>query len=160
MAILIHKYLEHPVNLEKSLKMAILHDLVEAEAGDIPFFEKSERNEAKAENEQKAIRNIRAMLKDSIGEEIFTLWNEFEEGQTLEAKFAKALDNLEVQLQHNFADFQTWEKIEYDLVYNKMDQHCQHDAFLTDFCNAVKHIAEEKMLTNGVDVEFIKNRLQ
>ena len=39
MAVLVYRHLEKPVNLEHTLKMIIVHDLVEAEAGDIPFFE-------------------------------------------------------------------------------------------------------------------------
>ncbi len=139
--------------------MIIVHDLVEVETGDIPFFENSTRKDEKVLNEQKAIKKIQSMLDSDTGEEIFNLWQEFEEGQTVEAKFAKAVDSLEVQLQHNFADFSTWEDIEYDLVYNKMDRFCEHDSFLMDFCNAVKLNAENKMISNGVEVEIIRKRV-
>ena len=91
--------------------------------------------------------------------EIFELWHEFEAHATPEAKFATALDNLEVQIQHNLADFGTWEPIEYDLVYTKMDARCSHDAFLTVLCNAVKAQAEAKMVGEGVDVTSIRARV-
>lgn len=158
MAVLVYKSLEHPIDLEKALKMIIIHDLVEAEAGDVPFFETGPRQETKSVLECKAIENIRQMLDDEIGDEIYKLWHEFEAGKTTEARFVKALDNLEVQIQHNFADLSTWEEIEYDLVYTKMDQHCQHDVFLQSLCNAVKREAETKMLAGGVDVEAVKKR--
>ncbi len=160
MAILLHRHLQYPVDLEKTLKMVIIHDLVEALTGDIPFFEKSKRNEIKAAKESEAIDKIRSMLDGDTGSEIYNLWWEFENGVSKEAKFAKALDNLEVQIQHNLADFSTWEKIEYDLVYSKMDQHCSHDDFLSQFCDAVKHQAESKMLRNHIDVEGIKKRIK
>jgi len=159
-AILVHGSLEHPIDLEKALKMIIIHDLVEAEAGDVPFFETGPHKEAKSSLECEAIENIRRMLGDETGDEIYSLWHEFEAGETAEAKFVKALDNLEVQIQHNFADLNTWEEIEYDLVYTKMDKHCQHDAFLQIICGAVKHEAETKMLAGGVDVEAIKDRFK
>jgi putative hydrolase of HD superfamily len=159
MAILVYRSLEHPIDLEKALKMIIIHDLVEAEAGDVPFFETGHRQEAKSALECKAIENIRRMLDDETGDELYSLWHEFEAGETIEAKFVKALDNLEVQIQHNFADLNTWEEIEYDLVYTKMDKHCQHDVFLQSLCSTVKHEAEIKMLAGGVDIETVKKRL-
>lgn len=67
MAVLVHSHLEKPVNLEHTLKMILVHDLAEAETGDIPFFEKSQRQEQKAEHEQVAIENIRKMLDAETG---------------------------------------------------------------------------------------------
>ena len=159
MAILAARHLEHPVNLERVLKMILVHDLVEAEAGDIPFFEVSERRANKTQREQAAIVHIRNLLADETGQEIYDLWYEFEERQTYEAKFATALDHLEVQIQHNLADIATWETIEYGLVYTKMDAPCEHDAFLQKFCAAVKQQAEDKLQQSGIDVETIKNNV-
>lgn len=158
MAVLIHKYLSQPVDLEKTLKMILIHDLIEAEAGDIPFFEKSERKDAKQKMETQAIENIKATLNSETGDEIYGLWHEFEKGATPEARFAKALDNLEVQIQHNLAQFETWEEIEYDLVYNKMDKHCEYDPFLMELCNKIKEEAENKMIDGGIDVKSVKVR--
>ena len=83
----------------------------------------------------------------------------FELAQTLEAKLAKALDNLEVQIQHNHSDFSSWEEIEYDLVYTKMDGPCSHDSFLRKLSNEVKTQAEDKMEKNGVDLQEIRQRI-
>lgn len=156
MAILIHKYLSQPVDLEKTLKMILIHDLIEAEVGDIPFFEKSPRKDAKQKMEQQAIENIKNQLNSETGDEIYNLWYEFEAYNTPEAKFAKALDNLEVQIQHNLAQFETWEEIEYDLVYNKMDQYCEYDPFLKELCQEIKAEAEDKMIKGGIDVQSVK----
>lgn len=158
MALLVHRHLEHPVNLEHVLKMIIVHDLVEALVGDVPFFDVGSRKELKAQREQEAIEEIRAMLDFATGSEIYELFQEFEAGQSVEAKLAKALDNLEVQIQHNQADLSTWEEIEHDLVYTKMDKHCQHDAFLQTLCNEVKQDAEKKMHQGGINIEAIKLR--
>ena len=158
MAILTHKYLSRPVDLEKTLKIILIHDLIEAEAGDIPFFEKSARKETKQKMEQQAIENIKTTLNSEIGDEIYELWYEFEAAATPEARFAKALDNLEVQIQHNLAQFDTWEEIEYNLVYNKMDKYCEYDPFLTELCNKIKEEAEDKMINGGIDVKSVKAR--
>src|SRR5215469_5454678 len=112
-ALLAHRHLEHPVDIGRVLKIILVHDLVEALAGDVPFFEIGERKQLKAEREHAAIEEIRNRVGGETGQEIFELWHEFESRATDEAKFANALDNLEVQIQHNLADFQTWEPIEY-----------------------------------------------
>ena len=160
MAILLHHYLKDPINISKMLKMILIHDLVEGEVGDIPFFEESERSNCKVDRENQAIKNIRASLPNKIGQEIFDLWHEFEDRTSSEAKFAKALDNLEVQIQHNLASFDTWLPVEYELVYTKMDESCSHDEFLIEFCDAVKMAAEEKMRNSGVDIPLLKDSLK
>jgi putative hydrolase of HD superfamily len=159
MAMLMHRHLDAPVDLPRTLKMILVHDLVEAEVGDVPFFDTSERKQLKAVREQAAIEKIRGMLEPETGAEIHALWHEFEAGETPEAMFAKALDHLEVQVQHNLAPIETWEPVEYELVYTKMDRPCSHDGFLTAFCAAVKADAEEKMRANGVDASVIESRL-
>lgn len=158
MAMVMHRHLEHPVDLTRTLQMIIVHDLVEAEVGDVPFFETGERKEKKAEREAAAMEKIRDLLGGDGGTDLAELWWEFEARETPEAKFAGALDNLEVQLQHNLADFSTWEEVEYGLVYNKMEKPCAHDAFLLAMSAAIQQQAERKMLSAGVDVEAVKAR--
>jgi putative hydrolase of HD superfamily len=159
MALLMHRHLEQPVDIEKTLKMILVHDLVEAEVGDVPFFETGERKQLKAAREQMAIEKIRAALDAATGQEIYDLWQEYEAKTTAEARFATALDHLEVQVQHNLADFSTWEPIEYDLVYTKMDGPCAVDPFLAAFCKAVKEQAERKMQAGGIEPAAIRQRL-
>ncbi len=156
MAMVMHRHLEHPVNLSRTLQMIIVHDLVEALVGDVPFFETGERKAKKAEREAAAMDSIRDLLGGEGGAALAELWWEFETRETPEAKFAGALDNLEVQLQHNLADLSTWEEIEYGLVYNKLDKPCAHDAFLQAMSSAIKGQAEDKMRAGGVDVEAVK----
>lgn len=159
MAVLMHRHLEHPVNLERTLAMITVHDLVEAIAGDVPFFETGERKAMKRASELAAIEEIRAMLASETGELVAGLWHEFEDRTTPEAKFAVAIDNLEVQIQHNQADLATWLPLEQELVYTKMDRPCAHDAFLAALCEAVKADSETKLCTAGVDVAAVKARL-
>jgi putative hydrolase of HD superfamily len=145
MAILAHPHLTVPTDLGRTLTMILVHDLVEAVCGDVPFFETGDRKAAKAARERAAIDEIRDRLPAPTGEAIHALWHEFEDGATPEAKFAKALDNLEVQVQHNLADLATWEPVEYGLVHGKMEPHCAHDPFLAALCEAVKAQADRKV---------------
>lgn len=159
LALLAHRHLQRAVEIGHVLKIIIVHDLVEALAGDVPFFETGDRKAGKAAREREAIEAIRSRLQGPVGQEIFDLWHEFEARVTPEARFAAALDNLEVQMQHNLAGLETWEPVEYDLVYTKMDALCAHDRLLTEMCEAVKSQAEAKMRAGHVDVDAIKARL-
>ena len=158
MAVLMHGRREQPVDIARTLKMILVHDLAEAEAGDIPVFEIGDRKRAKAELERAGMETIRAMLPEAVGAEVVALWQEFEAKRTPEARLATALDHLEVQVQHNLADLDTWEEVEYGLVYTKMDAACAHEPVLAGFCAALKARAEEKMRACGVDVAAVKAR--
>ena len=159
LAMLVERHLEHPVRMERTLKMILVHDLVEAEAGDVPVFETGQRQEAKRERERAAMRRIRDLLDAETGAEIADLWNEFEAAATPEARLVQALDHLEVQLRHNLADLGTWEEVEYELVYTKMDPHCAHDRFLAALCETIKLDAERKMEAGQVDLESVRRRV-
>jgi putative hydrolases of HD superfamily len=159
MALLIHRHLERPIDLAHALQLILVHDLPEAEVGDIPFFEQSDRKAQKAQREQAAMERMAGMLDAETGAHLNALWREFEYGESPEAKFARALDHLEVQVQHNLAPIDTWEPVEYELVYTKMDGPCSHDAFLGALCAAVRAEAEEKMSAGGHDVQGLRARL-
>lgn len=159
MALLTHRRLEQPVSLERVLSMAVVHDLAEVEVGDIPYFETGDRKAQKAELELAAINRIAAMLPAPEGDVVKQLWLEFEEGTTPESKFVRALDHLEVQVQHNLADLSTWEPIEHGLVYTKMDDRCAHDAFLQRLLSGIRATAETKMRDAGVDVDAVRSRI-
>jgi len=161
MAVLIEPLLKEKVDVARLLKMIILHDLVEAEAKDISALDVLRNPELKIqkqENEKKAIENLRLALKETNGDEIYDLFYEFENNETYEAKLANALDKLEVQLQHNHADFSTWEEIEYDMCY-MMDKHVLFDETLFELKKQIEDAAEQKMKAEGVDTEAVKRRV-
>ncbi|MFA7253061.1 MAG: HD domain-containing protein [Patescibacteria group bacterium] len=86
------------VNKIKSLEMALIHDLVEALAGDtdnslIAFGLKTK--EEKRAAEIKAIDHFKSILPQKSGMKIYDFWQEYEEGKTEEAKLVKALDKIE-----------------------------------------------------------------
>ena len=151
MAILIQPHLEEPVDLGRTLEMIVVHDLVEAFVGDVPYFETGERKLLKRQKEAQAIEDIRERLGSPVGDRVRGLFFEFEARVTLEARFAGALDNLEVQIQHNLADFSTWTEAEYALIYEKIEQPCAYDPFLRAFCKAIQVAAEDKLKGAGVE---------
>lgn len=162
MAVLLGPYLSQQADMEKLLKMIIVHDLIEAEAGDMSALDVL-RNPAlrteKVAREQQAIENLRRVLGAPVGEEVYALWYEFEDKQTYEAKVANAIDKLEVQLQHNHADFDTWEEIEYDMSY-MMNPHVGFDPVLQQLKDLIEAQAEAKMAAAGVDTAAVRARVR
>ena len=162
MAVLIEPLLAKKVDTAKLLKMIIIHDLVEAEAKDISALDVLRNPEIKIEktkNEKKAIENLRNNLSETNGQEIYELFWEFEEKRTYEAKLANALDKLEVQLQHNHADFSTWEEIEYDMTF-MLDKHVEFDETMTLLKELIEYEAELKMTEAGIETAPIKQRVK
>lgn len=158
MALLIEPYLTQKVDSSRLLKMIIIHDLVEAEAGDIPAFDTMDNDDLKklkSEKEIKAIENIRDTLGNGLGEEVYNLWFEFENKDTYEAKVANAMDKLEAQIQHNEADISTWIEIEHKMSF-LMDKHVQFDSTLKIFKDLIEQQAEKKLKDAGIDTEKIK----
>jgi putative hydrolases of HD superfamily len=134
---------------------------VEAEAGDVSALEQLRNPEIKllkAEKEKQAINNIRDTLNETTGQEIHDLFYEFENKETYEAKVANALDKLEVHLQHNHADFSTWEEIEYDMCY-MLDKHVLFDSTLFELKQQILDASEKKMQLAGVDTAAVKQRV-
>lgn len=83
------------------LRMLLIHDLVEIDAGDT-FAYDVQGNMDKFDRERAAAERIFGILPDDQGEEMMNLWLEFENGSTTEAKFAAAVDRLQPIL-HNYA---------------------------------------------------------
>ncbi|KJB88143.1 HAD family hydrolase [Paenibacillus sp. E194] len=160
MAMLIEPYLDQEIDTAKMLKMIIIHDLVEAEAKDIPAFDtmnNEQLREQKAQNEMKAIQRIRETLKGDLGRDVYDLWIEFEHKQTYEAKVANALDKLEAQIQHNEADISTWIEIEYEMSF-MMGKHTDFSPVLSQLKELIEEEAENKLRRAGIDVDNRRNR--
>lgn len=150
MAVLIEPYIEVKLDMAKLLKMIMIHDLVEAEAKDVPAFDTlfdTERKEQKQLAEQTAMENIKAMLEEEPGKELQELWLEFEAKKTFEAKVANALDKLEAQLQHNEASIDTWLEVEREMVY-LLKPHTEFHPVLEDLRKMIVTEAEEKLKEN------------
>lgn len=91
----------------KVLKMLLIHDIVEIDAGDVFVYDEQARHEA-FEAESKAATRLFGMLDANIGEPLLALWHEFEQAQTPEAKFAKACDRIMPVLQNLTSGGQSW----------------------------------------------------
>ena len=99
-------------DMDKVLKMCLIHDLGEAFTGDIPAFEKTASNE---QDEKALLYDWVSSLPGGIAQEMLSLYDEMEKRETLEAKIYKAVDGLEAVIQHNISDISTWLPLEYEL---------------------------------------------
>lgn len=108
-AILLSDYVssKEPVDVLRVLKMLIIHDMVEIEAGDTYCYDEVGYQD-KEQREREAATNLFSTLPKEQYDEFMTLWEEFEEMATVEAKYASAIDRLQPVLQIYYCDGNTW----------------------------------------------------
>lgn len=87
------------VDIDRVIKMLILHDLVEIDAGDNPIFGDHDPAAMEAQ-EQIAADRIFGLLPSDLGRDLRVIWEEFEAAQTLSAQFAKSLDRFQPPMQN------------------------------------------------------------
>ncbi len=114
---------EYPdLDMNKVIKMCLIHDFGEAITGDIPAFLKTTQNE---KDEDIAVITLLSDLPKDIQAEFRTLFDEMNARETLEAKLFKSLDNLEALISHNEADISTWLPREYEENLTYGQQNCE-----------------------------------
>lgn len=107
LAMVLKRYADEEIDVEKVVKMLLIHDIGEIDADDVFFFEEIGRNDAK-EKELAAMKRIFGILPDETAEEFFELWNEFENGDSAEARYARAIDRVMPVLQNLYNNKQSW----------------------------------------------------
>lgn len=116
-------------DMDKVIRMCIIHDLGEAFTGDIPVFRKTAADE---EKEEAVLMDWVRSLSKEKAEEMLALYAEMEARETLEAKLYKTIDGLEAVIQHNFSDISTWLPNEYELNQTYAQDRVGFSAYLTE----------------------------
>ena len=98
MALLLEEHANHPIDMLKVVKLLLIHDIVEIDAGDTWLYETNQ--ESKLDAETKAADRLFSLLPSDQKEEYLNLWNEFENRLSEEAKFASAIDGIQPLLNH------------------------------------------------------------
>jgi putative hydrolases of HD superfamily len=109
MAVLFAEYAPAPLDLLKVLKMLMIHDLVEIDAGDT-FCYDVQHNQSKAERETQAADRLFGLLPPDQRDELRQLWDEFEAQSSAEAQFAAAMDRLQPMLNNQQTQGGTWKQ--------------------------------------------------
>ena len=99
-AIILMEHANSAVDILKVVKMLLIHDIVEIDAGDTYLYDPQGAND-KEEREIRAAERIFSLLPEAQGDEFKDIWREFEDGTTPEAVFAKSVDRL-MPLLHNY----------------------------------------------------------
>ncbi len=94
LAFMLEEYAAEPIDTLKVIKMVLLHDVVEIDAGDTYLYD-VEGYKSKAEREEKAAQRIFGLLPDDQRDEYYALWREFEDDITYESRFASILDRMQ-----------------------------------------------------------------
>ena len=115
-------------DMDKVIRMCIIHDLGEAFIGDIPAFDKSLADE---KTEEEMLNTWVSSLPEPYAAEMSALYGEMKELQTVEAKIYKAIDGLEAVIQHNRSDLSTWIPLEYEMNKTYVNDKVAFSDYLT-----------------------------
>jgi len=107
MAILLAEHANEPVDVARVVKMVLIHDIVEIDAGDTYFYDTAAELD-KRERECAAAERIFSLLPSDQGSELRELWEEFERRETADARFALALDRFIPQLHNYYTQGRSW----------------------------------------------------
>ena len=120
MTLVLAPHADATIDVLKVLKMVLIHDLVEIDAGDT-FIYDATKSHTNTDQERVAAQRIFGMLPQEQAAEFLSVWEEFEEGQTNDAKFARTMDRLEPLLQNTSNNGGTWAEfgVDYQQVYEK-----------------------------------------
>jgi putative hydrolase of HD superfamily len=124
MAAILSEYaVQKNLDILQVVKMVLIHDVVEIDAGDTYLYDEQAAKD-KAEREQKAADRLFHLLPEDQAEEFRMLWEEFEERTTPEAKFAAALDRFQPLLHNYLTKGKSWKQ--HGVTSDKVIQRCQH----------------------------------
>lgn len=107
MCFLLEEYSNQKIDVFKTIKMLLIHDIVEIDAGDTYAYDK-EANGDKVDRELAAADRIFNILPQDQAMEIRSLWDEFEAGETAEARFANAIDRIQPVLLNDKSKGKSW----------------------------------------------------
>ena len=143
---------EYPtLDIDKVIKMCLIHDFGEAVTGDIPAFIKTDEHESQ---EADAVKKLIKELPEETKIEMLLLFEEMASLSTPEAKLFKALDNMEALISHNEADISTWNELEYSLNITYGQENAEWSDWTKSLKNEIKNdtlkkINESKNITKN-----------
>ena len=149
MTIILAEHANQALDILKVLKMVLIHDIVEIDAGDT-FIYDTTKNHDNTEEELLAAKRIFGILPANQAKEFIEIWVEFEDGFTEEAKFARSMDRFEPLLQNTSNNGGTWAEfnVSYDKVYNKKKVIEKGSSTIWDYA--------EKLLGDSVEKGILK----
>ena len=120
MAYLFKEYANEEVDIARVMIMCLIHDIVEIDAGDTYAYDE-EGLKTQKEREDRAKERIFSILPEDQKEELTAIFDEFEANETMEAKYAHAMDNLQPLMLNDCNDGRDWQEhqVTSDKIYNR-----------------------------------------
>jgi len=149
MAILLSEHANERVDVLRVVKMLLIHDIVEIDAGDTYNYDEEALLD-KREREEAAAERLFGLLPDDQRDEFMELWEEFEEKKTPEARYAAALDRLQPMLLNYMTQGRSWidHGVNSDMVFRKNRHIEEGSEALWDFA--------EEMLNDCIEKGYLK----
>lgn len=127
---------EYPeLDINKVVKMCLIHDFGEAITGDIPAFLKMSQNE---QDETVAVTKLLSVLPTDTQMELQSLFDKINTRRTPEVKLFKSLDNLEALISHNESDISTWLSREHEENLTYGQKNCEWSAWVKELKSEIK----------------------
>lgn len=133
-------------DMNKVIKMCIIHDLGEAFTGDIATFDKTDEHVKK---EDEKFSDWVTSFPKKQKEEFTSLLTEMNEMKTPEAMLYKALDKLEAVIQHNESDIKTWLPLEYELQLTYGRENVGFSPYLLELKKYIDDWTKRKIIEEG-----------
>lgn len=129
-------------DMNKVIKMILIHDLGEAFTGDIPCFNKTSKDEV---NESNVLDDWVKTFPEPEQKQWLELYAEMNALETQEAKIYKALDKMEAVIQHNESDLSTWIPLEYELQFKYGLENVQFSDYMKNLKTEIDKITKSKI---------------
>ncbi|WP_297955698.1 HD domain-containing protein [uncultured Ruminococcus sp.] len=144
-AFLFAEYANKALDINKVVKMLLLHDVVEIDAGDTYCYDAA-GNSTKSEREEKAAERLFGLLPDDQKKEFYGLWREFEDSRTDEARFAAMIDRIQPLLLNYTKDGISWKEhdVYKDQVLGRNTDYFKESDELANLITTVINDAAEK----------------
>lgn len=104
-ALLLKDVANEPINIDRCIKMLLIHDLGEIDAGDTVVYQRGEHD---SEAEEAGLKRVLSLLPEEMGAELLELWREFEYEDTPDARFARAIDRVPPLLHNIHGGGHSW----------------------------------------------------
>jgi putative hydrolase of HD superfamily len=145
LAFLLAEYANNDIDVTKVMKMVLIHDIVEIDAGDTYCYD-DKGYTTKAEREENAARRIFGILPNDQRREFYGLWREFEDSRTNEARFAAVLDRIQPLMLNYTKNGISWQEhgIYKEQVLNRNSDYFNESNELADAIKEVIDNAAEK----------------
>ena len=129
-------------DMDRVIRMCLIHDLGECFTGDIPTFRKTAEDEVR---EERLLHEWVDTLPAPYDAQMRALYREMAALETTEARIYKALDKFEAVIQHNESPIDTWEPREYDLNRTYAQENAAFSPYLTRLRQAIRQETEDKI---------------